>query len=205
MAPPAGHDCLDAQLRLRIRSATIQRALSINGDENFYCVVIAADGTHSELLTTSIRGVDRRVNGTTRTDINFTQEEGTFWGQGQLFRSSANLNINYRCFKVVDTERTRRILGSIGTTAATVGGVAGPSTLGWVFTAVGAAANIAAAAVTNAGDDAWLDVQQTISAEAFYNLTNGRSWEIDDHASGLDVRLRIEAWGCASPRPGRIQ
>ncbi|MEM9187712.1 MAG: hypothetical protein AAGF12_00950 [Myxococcota bacterium] len=192
------HDCLDAQLRLRIRRLRIDRT-GLPSRRDVYCVVLAEDGERSELLVTDPREAAGRD-----VDINFTLTEGVFWGQDDLVRSNSNLSINFRCYRQRDRESQRSLVSAIGDGVSAVGGALTGTGYGWVFTAGGAAADVASSAIRNVGDDPWLDVQQTISRNALYELTNGRRWTVDQFhdpvGSSRRVTLDIEAWGCANPR-----
>jgi hypothetical protein len=81
--------------------------------------------------------------------------------------------------------------------------VGGP--YGWAFGTASAAAAAAAAAVTATnGDDHLFNAQQTIAKSELLDLTNGRTWSIDE-GGGSDWTLNawnwqiaIESWGCAA-------
>ena len=98
------------------------------------------------------------------------------------------------------------VLDTISDAAADAGGIAGP--YGWAFGLGSVAASIVGSALgASGGDEVWLNVQQTIDADAMLELTNGRIWQIRQTGRGTtaleewDWMLEVEAWGCADPRP----
>lgn len=77
---------------------------------------------------------------------------------------------------------------------------------GWVFGTVAVLGTIIGSSLSGIADTQVLDVQQTISAGALLNLTNGRTWEIRSQRGNInlsgawDLRLTMESWGCAGVR-----
>ncbi|MFO0605219.1 MAG: hypothetical protein U0324_18715 [Polyangiales bacterium] len=197
---PANTTCADPQLRIRIRELSIQRGFFDLGRQLF-CVISAEDGRHSELLLMSPRDAPGNRN-TAR--INLRPSEGTLWGQGDLYRSISNITVTYSCFLSSDGAAAQRVLDAIAGRAAMVSQHA--DGYGWVFGTVAVLGTILGSSLGTMRDQQVLDVQQTIAAGAFLPFTNGRSWEIRSRRGNLDLsgawdlRLTLEAWGCAGVR-----
>jgi hypothetical protein len=72
-----------------------------------------------------------------------------------------------------------------------------------------AAAAAAAAAQADAQDKHLLNAQQTIGQQTLLDLTNGRTWTVEQngHSAQLpangywDWTLTVESWGCAEVQP----
>jgi hypothetical protein len=83
---------------------------------------------------------------------------------------------------------------------------------GWAF-GVGAtaAAAAAAAAAANSGDKKVFSYTQTIDKAKLLELTNGRTWDIEQNSGDCNNwggcswswTLSVESWGCADLKPGR--
>ena len=144
---PGDHDCLDPQLRLRIRELRIERHDAIQTSKNVYCVIVAEDGARTELVVTSAR----KVTGKDFT-INFPLAEGAFWGQQELVRSTSNLSINYRCFHATNPDGTKAVVKAIGDGLVAVGGALSTTPYGWVILGAGAATGAASSAINKVGD-----------------------------------------------------
>ena len=197
---PGETTCADPQLRLRIREITIDRG-NTDVRRQLFCVITAEDGTHSELLLTPPREV---LGGGRETHINLRPSEGILWGQGDLYRSIANITITYNCYLASNVEQAQAILDDIAGRAGDVAEHA--DGYGWVFGAVSVIGTIIGSSLSAVADSPILDVQQTIDAGALLELTNGRSWEIRRRQGNFaihgasDLRLTVESWGCADVR-----
>lgn len=197
---PGETTCADPQLRIRIRQITIDRG-NTDVPRNLFCVIRAEDGTHSELLLTP----PREVGGWgAETTLNLSPTESLLWGQGDLYRSIANVTITYACYLTSDAAGAQAILDDIADRAGEVSEHA--DGYGWVFGTVSVLGTIIGSSLSAVSDDLILDVQQTIDAGALLEMTNGRSWEIRDRRGNFlihgasDLRLTMESWGCADVR-----
>ena len=201
LGPPVHEtDCLDAQLRIRLRQIRIHRTGTLAG-LNLFCLITASDGFSSELfITPRMTGV-----GDDHPPLLFDPLVSAFWGQQGLKPTTSNLTITYQCSQSTDNAQYQAMLEDVADVAVDAGGVAGP--YGWAFGVGSIAATIAAGVLGPGGDSIWLNVQQTVDADAFLELTNGRIWEIQQQGDGTtfledwDWTLEIEAWGCADARP----
>jgi hypothetical protein len=199
--PPSMTTCADPQLRIRVRQLSIFQG-NTDIPSNVYCVISAEDGMHSELLVTTPRSVPG-WHGTA--DVNFTPSEALIWGQGDLYRSTANVTVTYQCYLASDAASAMRILDDIANRAAMV--AAHADGYGWVFGTVAVLGTVIGSSLSASHDTLIMDVQQTIDAGALLTLTNGRSWDIHKTRGNFlingasDLRLGIEAWGCANVRP----
>lgn len=197
---PADTTCADPQLRIRIKEISIQRGF-FDIPRNLYCILSAEDGRHSELLLVTPREVAGNRN-TTR--INLRPSEGALWGQGDLYRSISNITITYGCFLASDGAAAQRVLNDIAGRA--MGASQHADGYGWVFGTVAVLGTILGSSLGTIRDSQIMDVQQTISAGALLTLTNARTWEIRNRRGNLDLsgasdlRLTVEAWGCAGVR-----
>jgi hypothetical protein len=198
---PSETTCADPQLRIRLRRMSIYRG-NTDIPSNMYCVISAEDGVHSELLVTTPREV-AGWRGTT--DINVRPSEGLLWGQGDLYRSTANLTITYQCYLTSNVAGAMQILDDIADRAAAVAEHA--DGYGWVFGTASVLSTIIGSSLGASSDTLILDVQQTIDAGALLTMTNGRSWAIHKRRGNFlihgasDLRLEVESWGCAEVRP----
>ena len=197
---PGETTCADPQLRIRVREIVIDRG-NTDIPRQLFCVISAEDGTHSELLLTPPREVDGWGR---ETRINLRPSEGLLWGQGDLYRSIANVTITYNCYLTSNAEQAQAILDDIAGRAADVSEHA--DGYGWVFGAVSVLGTVIGSSLSSVADSPVLDVQQTIDADALLELTNGRSWEIRRRQGNFaihgasDLRLTVESWGCADVR-----
>ncbi len=197
---PSNTTCADPQLRIRVKEISIQRGF-FDIPRNLYCVISAEDGRHSELLLLAPREVAGNRNTTT---INLRPSEGLLWGQGDLYRSIANITVTYGCFLASDGAAAQRVLNDIAGRAATVSQHA--DGYGWVFGTVSVLGTILGSSLGTIRDSQILDVQQTIAAGALLPLTNAKTWEIRVQRGNLslsgasDLRLTLESWGCAGVR-----
>ncbi len=190
----------DPQLRIRLREIAIDRG---NTDirKNLFCVSSAEDGSHSELMLTTPREV---AGAGQETSINFRPSEALVWGQGDLYRSIANITITYACYLTSDASQAQAILDDISDRAADVAEHA--DGYGWVFGTVSVLGTNIGSSLSTIGDRQILDVQQTIDAGALLEMTHGRTWEIRDRRGNFllngasDLRLTMESWGCADVR-----
>jgi len=183
--------------KLRLRLAAIRED---GGSEVTYCIVRASDGTRSSLAVTP-KSSDPGDGGT----FHWDPGEGTFWGQLDLLPTTSNLTVTYDCF-AVNGDAFARVIKAAADAAAAVGGVAGA--YGWAFGAGALAADVAAAAIEAAsGDDHRLNAQQTLAVDDMLDLTNGRTWTIQQRGQRpilyhWNWTLIVEAWGCADARLG---
>ncbi len=198
---PANTTCADPRLRIRVKEISIARGTLDLIGRNLYCIITAEDGRHSELML-----VTPRETGTGRSTarINLRPTEGLLWGQGDLYRSTANITITYNCFLASDAGAAMRVLNDISGRAAMVSQHA--DGYGWVFGTVAVLGTIIGSALGTSRDTRIMDVQQTIAAGALLSMTNGRNWEIRsrrgnfDLSGASDLRLTLESWGCADVR-----
>ena len=197
---PDATTCADPLLRIRVKQISIRRGWFDVGS-NMYCILSAEDGRHSELLLTPPHAVAGNQNTTT---INLPLGQSVVWGQGDLYRSISNVTISYRCYLTSNAGAAMAALDAIAGRAAMVSQHA--DGYGWVFGTVAVLGTIIGSSLAGMMDRPLLDVQQTISAGALLNMTNGRTWEIRSHhgdinLSGVwDMTLTMESWGCANVR-----
>jgi hypothetical protein len=194
---PGEDGCENAQLRVRLQSITTTK-----GGGVIYCIVSATDGVTAEVALTGKTGDlnDGETNA-------FDPGSAVFWGQGNdLHTTTNNLTITYDCFKVVDNSSWASALSALSSAANSSGAtVGGP--YGWAFGAAADASAAASAAVTATnGDDHLFNAQQTIDKSELLDLTNGRTWDIEESGStglfsSFDWTLGIESWGCAAGTP----
>jgi len=203
-------NCSDPLLKMRVSEIQIHKNGSSGGMEMF-CMVQADDGQSSELLITP--------NYMNLTDNNpplvLSPAAGLFWGAAVngVKLSQFNITVTYQCYMVSQPTAFQNALNAVAGFAGTVAAVPG-NPYGWAF-GVGGAAAAAAAAATAAGSGATalLSVQQTIDSNSLLELTNGRTWIIEETGSttvdgdcgffggcNWDWELDIEAWGCAAPK-----
>jgi hypothetical protein len=202
--PASETTCADPQLRIRMKSLSIRRGNTTSA-RDLYCTISAEDGTHSELMVMTPRGVS---GGGRTTNINLGLSESIAWGQGDLYRSISNITLTYSCYITDDSNRAQGILDGIADRAGAVAEYAGA--YGWVFGAVSVVGGVIGSAIGSAGDQQVLSVQQTIDAGALLSMTNGRSWtvyqergDVGDLLSGRNawtITLTMESWGCANVR-----
>ena len=197
---PDATTCADPLLRIRVKQISIRRGWFDVG-RNMYCILSAEDGRHSELLLTPPHAVAGNQNTTT---INLPLGQSVVWGQGDLYRSISNVTISYRCYLTSNAGAAMTALDAIAGRAAMVSQHA--DGYGWVFGTVAVLGTIIGSSLSGMMDTPLMDVQQTISAGALLNLTNGRTWEIRSHHGNInlsgvwDMTLTMESWGCANVR-----
>lgn len=197
---PSETTCADPQLRLRVRQMSIRRGF-FDIERQLYCLITAEDGAHSELLVTPLRDV---AGNRMTTNLNLPLAEALFWGQGDLYRSTANLTITYTCYLSSDNAATQAAIDAIADRAGDAAEHA--DGYGWVFGTVSVLGEIIGSSLGAVSDDLVLDVQQTIDASALLDMTNGRSFEIRERRGNLDLsgasdlRITVESWGCADVR-----
>ena len=194
--------CSSAQLKVAVRSLVAHR--SGTSGANLFCVVTSDDGQASELLVTPLQsGV---LDGAS---FPLSAAQGMVWGQSPAVKlSQFNLTLQYDCYELTQPSQWAGLLGAIGNAVGAVGSVPG-NPYGWAFGLGGIAAQAAATALNTApGVVLRMSVQQTISAHALIDLTNGRTWSIRQAGSTggtfpatWDWELQVESWGCAEPRP----
>jgi len=161
-----------------------------NADE-IYCLVEGEAQTGSEIRVTPL--LPSIHEGDT---LPLSNEAGVFWGTTGPKTPGSDLLITYNCVESDDSANYQNLLNSIGTGAGQVGQVYDGS-YGWVFSAVGGAANIASAAMATNGDDAIFNTQQLIPLSIQLQLTNGAQWSVQQSDSDWNWELIVRAWGCA--------
>jgi hypothetical protein len=196
-----GKDCKQPQLRLRLAQVTVNTESEKLFFSNIYCMVRADDGVNAEVVLTPKTTVLH--DGQT---FYLDPGEGIFWGQKGLVATQSNLTLTYNCWKV-GSDGLAAALDAIAKAAAAAGSVAGP--WGWAF-GIGsvAAAAAAAAAAADSKDKHLLNAQQTLDHATLLDLTNGRTWDIQQDGHGAapaagywDWTLTIQSWGCADAQP----
>ena len=198
---PSNTTCADPQLRIRLREVAISRGTLDLIGRQLYCVITAEDGRHSELLLMTPRDSG---TGRSTTRINLRLGEGVAWGQGDLYRSIANITLTYACFLTSDGAAAQRVLDAIAGRAAMVAQHA--DGYGWVFGTVAVLGTIIGTSLGTMRDSQILDVQQTVAAGALLPMTNGRTWTVRsrrgnfDLSGASDLTLTMESWGCADVR-----
>ncbi len=212
--PAAQTSCADPQLKIRVSDLAIHGA----GQDTveLFCIISADDGQSSELVVTP-----KAAGVADGQSLPLSQGSGMFWGQdaGKVKLTQFNVTIQYNCYELTQPSQWSSILSTIGGAAGAIGSVPG-NPYGWAFGLGGIAAQAAAAAVSNTtGTELRLSVQQTISKDAFLDMTNARTWSIrqsgkvktnntcvpifgEDCLNTWDWELHVQAWGCADPRPG---
>jgi len=160
------------------------------------------DGHTSELILTP----EQMGIGDNAAPILVPTAQGTFWGQdtGAPRLSQYPLTLNYQCFEVDSNTTWESVLGAIAKAAGMLASVPG-NPYGWVFGIASAGASAAQAGLA-AGNGAYLrlNYQQTIDPSAFLEMTNGKTWTIEQsgQANGhtWDYALDIQSWGCSESR-----
>ncbi len=195
-------DCLAPQLKIGL--ADIRVVLNgVGGSLNMFCMIASDDGHTAELIITQ----QQTGIGDHAAPILVPTAEGTFWGQdtGSPKLSQFPLTITYQCFEVDSNSTWEAVLGAISQSAGAVASVPG-NPFGWAFGAASAGA-AAAQAGLQAGDGASmrLNYQQTIDPSSFLELTNGKTWTVEQSGSAnghtWDWALDIQSWGCSDARP----
>lgn len=183
--------CIAPELRVRVRSMHIERG-GFASKKGLYCIITGEDGTHSELLLTP-----RAEVGSNSSDVVGSLSDSVFWGQSELFLSTSNLTLTFKCYLGSNAATYEQILGDVADAAADNAAAAGE--YGWVFGTASLASQIIGSALGAGTDDEILNVQQTIDKSALLDFTNGRRWTIRQD-KGDPLRLELESWGCADAR-----
>ena len=183
--------CIAPELRIRIKKMHIERGGFVT-KKGLYCIIVAEDGNHSELLLTP-----RTEVGGNGSDVVVSLSDSVFWGQSDLYLSTSNLLITYRCLLGSNAEQYEQIFGDISDAAADNAAPAGE--YGWVFGAASVASEIIGSALGAGTDNEVLNIQQTIDQSALLDFTNGRSWTIKQD-KGDEMTIDVESWGCAEAR-----
>jgi hypothetical protein len=195
-------DCLAPQLKIGL--ADIRVILNgVGGSLTMFCMVGSDDGHSSELIITPEQtGIADHA-----APILLPAAQATFWGQdtGSPKLSQFPLTLNYQCFEVDTPSAWQSVLGAIAGEAGSLASVPG-NPYGWAFgaAAAGAAAAQAGLAAGN-GTSMRLNYQQTIDPSSFLELTNGKTWTVEQsgNANGYnwDWALDVQSWGCSAARP----
>lgn len=196
-------DCLAPQLKIGL--GDIRVILNgVGGSLDMFCMVIADDGHTAELIITPEEmGISDHA-----APILLPTAQATFWGQdtGSPKLSQFPLTISYQCFEVDSPSTWQSVLGAIAMSAGQVASVPG-NPYGWAFGAVsaGAAAAQAGLAASN-GSYLRMNYQQTIDPSVFLELTNGKTWTVEQSGSAnghtWDWALDVQSWGCSQARQG---
>jgi hypothetical protein len=194
-------DCLAPQLKIGL--ADIRVILNgVGGSLTMFCMIGSDDGHTSELIITP-----QQTNIPDHASpILIPTAEGTFWGQdtGSPKLSQFPLTLSYQCFEVDSGSAWQSVLGAIAMEAGSLASVPG-NPYGWAFgaAAAGAAAAQAGLAAGN-GTTMRLDYQQTIDPSSFLEMTNGRTWTVEQSGNvggyNWDWALDIQSWGCSAAR-----
>jgi len=194
-------DCLAPQLKVGL--GDIRVILNgVGGSLSMFCIIGSDDGHTSELIVTPQEtGISDHA-----APILIPASQATFWGQdtGSPKLSQFPLTLTYQCFEVDSNSTWEAVLGAISSAAGSVAQVPGDP-FGWAF-GVGSAAASAAQAGLQANDGASmrLDYQQTIDPSAFLEMTNGKTWTVEqsgnDNGYNWDWILDIQSWGCSAAR-----
>lgn len=199
--PASETDCLDARLRIRLREFSVALNGRSIGNIDMYCVIVASDGTTSQIFITP-----RWASiGDDHIPLHVDPMSASFWGQAELTTTYSNLAITYQCLESTDNSEYEAMLETVSEVAIEAGGIAGP--YGWAFGLGGVGAALLADVVGASEDVIRLSVQQIIDEDALLDLTNGRIWQIRQESDTEDLfqdwegMLEVEAWGCSEPRP----
>lgn len=199
--PASETDCLEAQLRIRLRELKIYSNGRSVGEIAMYCVIVASDGYSSEIFITPRWAGIRDDHIPLHVDV----LSASFWGQAGLAMTFSNLAITYQCLESTDNSEYQAMLDGVAEAAIDAGGIAGP--YGWAFGLGSIGASLLADIVGGSEDVVRLSVEQIIDEDALLELTNGRTWQIRQNSDTSDLfedwegMLEVEAWGCADPRP----
>jgi hypothetical protein len=193
--------CLAPELKIGL--ADIRVVLNgVGGTLTMSCILGSDDGHSSELIITPQEsGISDHAPA-----ILVPAAQATFWGQdtGAPKLSQFPLTLSYQCFEIDSNNTWESVLGAIAMSAGSVAQVPGDP-FGWVF-GVASAGAAAAQAGLQAGDGVSmrLDYQQTIDPSSFLELTNGKTWTVEQsgNANGhtWDWALDVQSWGCSAAR-----
>jgi hypothetical protein len=186
-------DCDDAQLRLRISHVAVGHqgkevwlpTGTISGPaQSYYCIVQASDGT-------VVSSPDAGGNGTVEVALtkptasipdfggaDFGTSDAIFWGQAGPRLTQTNLTVTYSCFQQAQpgSNSFSAVLAAAGMAA---GSLASAGPYGWAFGVGDVALQTVAAAIAAAqqqGDWHMFDVTQTIDESWLLPMTNGQTW-----------------------------
>jgi hypothetical protein len=196
-------DCLAPQLKIGL--ADIRVILNgVGGTLTMSCILGSDDGHTSELLITPQEtGISDHA-----APILVPAAQATFWGQdtGSPKLSQFPLTLSYQCFEIDSNSSWEAVLGAIAMSAGSVAQVPG-NPFGWAFGVAGAGAAAAQAGLqAGDGESLRLNYQQTIDPSAFLEMTNGKTWTVEQsgNANGhnWDWALDLQSWGCSAARPG---
>jgi hypothetical protein len=199
--PIAETDCLAPELKVGLGDIRV----ILNGVDSsltMFCILGSDDGHTSELIITP----QETGIGDHAAPILVPTSQGTFWGQdtGTPKLSQFPLTLTYQCFEVDSNSTWENVLNAISQSAGQVAQVPG-NPFGWAF-GIASAGAAAAQAGLAAGDGASmrLDYQQTIDPSAFLEMTNGKTWTVEQsgNANGhaWDWALDLQSWGCSDAR-----
>jgi hypothetical protein len=200
-APIQDTDCLAPQLKIGL--GDIRVVLNgVSGSLTMFCMIAADDGHSAELIITP----QEQGIGDHAAPILVPGAQGTFWGQdtGSPKLSQFPLTISYQCFEVDSNSTWEAVLGAISSSAGSVAQVPG-NPFGWAFGAASAGAAAAQAGLAASdGASMRLNYQQTIDPSAFLEMTNGKTWTVEQsgNANGhnWDWALDMQSWGCSAAR-----
>ncbi len=194
--------CLAPQLKIGLQSLNIVLDGVNSNSLTMFCIIQANDGHSSELIITpQFSGIPDHGP-----PVLVPSSEGTFWGQstGSPVLSQFPITINYQCFEVSSNSTWEAVLGAISQAAGSIAGISG-NPYGWAF-GIASAAAAAAEAGLMASDGATmlLDFQQTIDPSSFLEMTNGKTWTVEqsgnDNGNNWDWILDLQSWGCSGAR-----
>jgi hypothetical protein len=196
-------NCLAPQLKIGL--ADIRIILNgVGGTLTMSCILGSDDGHTSELIITPQEsGISDHA-----APILVPAAQATFWGQdtGSPKLSQFPLTLSYQCFEIDSNSTWEAVLGAISMSAGAVAQVPG-NPFGWAFGVAGAGAAAAQAGLqAGDGESMRLDYQQTIDPSAFLEMTNGKTWTVEQsgNANGhnWDWALDLQSWGCSAARAG---
>jgi hypothetical protein len=199
--PLADTDCLAPQLKIGL--ADIRVVLNgVGGSLTMFCILGSDDGHTSELIITP-QETNIPDHGS---PILVPASQGTFWGQdtGTPKLSQFPLTLSYQCFEVDSNSTWEAVLGAIANAAGSVAQVPGDP-FGWAFGVAGAGAAAAQAGLqASDGASMRLNYQQTIDPSAFLEMTNGKTWTVEQSGNtngyNWDWALDVQSWGCSAAR-----
>jgi hypothetical protein len=194
-------DCLAPLLKIGLADVTVVLN-GVSGSLNMFCIIGADDGHTSELIITpQLSGIPDHS-----TPILVPASEGTFWGQstGTPLLSQFPITINYQCFEVDSNSTWEAVLGAIAKAAGALAQVP-DDPYGWAFGIASAAASAAQAGLqASDGASMRLDYQQTIDPSSFLEMTNGKTWTVEQSGNtngyNWDWILDMQSWGCSASR-----
>jgi len=194
-------NCLAPQLKIGLQGVSVVLN-GVSSSLTMFCIVQANDGHSSELIITpQLSGIPDHGP-----QVLVPSSEGTFWGQstGSPVLSQFPITINYQCFEVDSNSTWEAVLGAISQAAGSIAGISG-NPYGWAFGIASAAAAAAEAGLmASDGASMRLDYQQTIDPSSFLEMTNGKTWTVEQSGNNngynWDWILDIQSWGCSGAR-----